>query len=93
MTDDPAVMEMAEHLVGRIIEKFEVRYGVELCQLERDCLSRDFQVEVDEVVDFAYGCGWQAGDLFREECGLEAAAREANALLEAVQRHSNGKAA
>jgi hypothetical protein len=56
--------EMADQLIERITDAFEARFGIQLCQLQRDCLLRDFQVEADEVVDIAFEEGWQECDQF-----------------------------
>lgn len=70
-------VEMADELIDRIIDEFEARFGIELDQLQRDCLLRDFQIEADEVVDLAFASGWQECDLFHLENDDEEAATSA----------------
>lgn len=87
-------VEMAERLIERITDAFEARFGIQLTQLERDCLLRDCQAEADEVVDIAFEEGWQECDHFHfgEENDDEAAAFQVAALLRSSQRQTNGNA-
>jgi hypothetical protein len=59
--------EKIDHLIGRIIEKFEARYGIRLTRLERDCLLRDFSIEADEIIDAAYSAGWDDCELYNDD--------------------------
>jgi hypothetical protein len=54
MTDTKIV----DRLIDRLTEKFESNYGIRLTQLARDCLTREFKIEIEKVIDDAYATGW-----------------------------------
>jgi hypothetical protein len=50
--------KIVDHLFDRLIEKFERSYGIRLTPFARDCLTRDFKIEVEKLIDDAYAAGW-----------------------------------
>jgi hypothetical protein len=55
---DTYMTNNVDHLFDRLIEKFEHSYGIRLTPFARNCLTRDFKIEVEKLIDDAYAAGW-----------------------------------
>jgi hypothetical protein len=60
-----------ERLIDDLIKKFELAYGIRLTPLARDCLTHDFEIEIEKLIEAAYADGWYARGDCDDETGAQ----------------------